>query len=141
MSTETVSRISTDIINLTKKSLLLLKTDNEIDNHISIINKNIKLVGKAIKIKIHIGNKGENIFKLENNLAVLKYYREQLKKLKIKNKVIGGSLKPAKQRNLVWQDVESCFKDRVKSGIITNIQIKEPVIFFKKIVSELFCSN
>ncbi|KAJ8936825.1 hypothetical protein NQ318_015292 [Aromia moschata] len=134
MSTiETVSQISSDIIILTRRSLKLLKTDFEINEHIKLINQNIKLLALAIKSKIHVNNKTENIFKLENNLALLKYYREQLKKLKLQNKVSGGSLqKPANKKYLIWQDVESCFKSRIRSGLITNINIKEPKIFLKK---------
>uniref|UniRef100_V5GS91 DNA-directed DNA polymerase n=1 Tax=Anoplophora glabripennis TaxID=217634 RepID=V5GS91_ANOGL len=129
---ETVCDVSCKIIKLTKKSLTLLKTDDEINRHIKIINKNIGVINEAIKIKIHKIDKNENIFRLENNLAVLKYYREQLKQLKIKNKVSGGSVVRPNKKNLVWQDVKSCFKSRVRSGIIVNVSLKEPKQFLKK---------
>ncbi|KAJ8933581.1 hypothetical protein NQ318_015968 [Aromia moschata] len=78
---------------------------------------------------IRQNNKTENIFKLENNLALLKYYREQLKKLKLQNKVSGGSLqKLANKKYLVWQDVESCFKNRISFSIKINKYLKESLL-------------
>lgn len=110
---DTVSQVSSDIINrLTKKSWMLLKTDDEISRHIKIINQNICLINSAIKAKIHEIDKNENIFRLKNDVALLKYYREQSKKIKLKNKVIGGGLEDSGKKKLVWQDVESCFKSR-----------------------------
>nr|CAI5838021.1 unnamed protein product [Callosobruchus analis] len=34
-------------------------------------------------------------------------------------------------RYVQWEEVESCFNKRIKSGIITNINVKDPIIFMK----------
>nr|CAH7756011.1 unnamed protein product [Callosobruchus chinensis] len=35
-------------------------------------------------------------------------------------------------RYVQWEEVESCFSKRIKSGIITNINVKDPILFLEK---------
>ena len=65
--------------------------------------------------------------KLEANLTLLKNF-----KIKFQYQKSIKHFKNTKTRYLIWQDVESCFKNRIKTGAIINLCIKDPIIFFNK---------
>lgn len=89
---------------------------------IKILNRTILLTRKSLRLGVRM-----NKNKLETLLSLFKSYREILKcryKQNFHN--------PTVKRNLIWQDVESCFQRRIKTGCIVNLKIKDPVIFFDK---------
>nr|CAH7720491.1 unnamed protein product [Callosobruchus chinensis] len=65
-----------------------------------------------------------NFSKIESDLAVLKVYLSKLKRKLNKRK--------SSNRYVQWEEVESCFSKRIKSGIITNINVKDPILFLEK---------
>lgn len=99
----------------------LIKTKTEYKRHIKSLRKTITLVKKCIKNKDTCIKK---FSKVESDLALLKFYLEHFKN---KSKKFKQS-----KRRLVWQDVDSCFKNRLRTGVITNFTIQEPKEFFKK---------
>lgn len=101
----------------------LVKTESEYSNWIKILNKHILLITKILKSK-----KIKNSSKFEATLSLLKYYKESFRRhLHLKR-----NKKNVSSRNLVWHDVDSCYNSRIRTGVITNINIKDPIIFFDK---------
>lgn len=100
----------------------LIKTKEDFIRWIKILNRNILLTRKYLRINIRM-----NKNKLESHLALFKYYRENLK-IKSKQQFSNKTTKSL----LIWQDVESCFRHRIRTGSIINLKIKDPVIFFDK---------
>lgn len=141
MNRKSSCSISDDLVRLTSKAYSLLKTKEEIIRHITVCRKNIKLVEKAIDNKIHLEKGGENPVKLESNLASLKYYLAKLNQSKrelIKTGSGGGvdnsntQHQQQRKRSLVWHSVDSCFDGRLLTGIIANLNIKDPRAFLNK---------
>lgn len=62
---------------------------------------------------------------MESNLSLFKSFREKFKY----NKYF---LTTKKKKYLIWQDLDSCFKDRIRTGAIINLNIKDPIEFFRK---------
>ncbi|VEN36308.1 unnamed protein product, partial [Callosobruchus maculatus] len=77
------------------------------------------LLNKCIKYKLGCI---QIFYKIESNVSILKSYLENLQtKLdRTKNK-----------RYLVWQNTQTCFKNRIRSGVIVNLQYKDPKLFLK----------
>lgn len=96
----------------------LVKTKTDICVWTKLIQKFIVLVQNCIKNKKKCI---KNCSKIESQLALLKYYKQYLQQIKTKRK-----------RNLIWQDLESCFNDRIRTGTIVNLKIVDPNIFFDK---------
>lgn len=86
---------------------------------IKILNRTILLTRKSLRLGVRM-----NRNKLETLLSLFKSYREILKCRYKQN-----FFNPTVKRNLIWQDVESCFQRRIKTGCIVNLKIKDPVIF------------
>lgn len=89
---------------------------------IKILNKTILLTRKSLRLGV-----GANKNKLESFLALFKSYREILKcrhKQNCCDKVV--------TRNLIWQDVETCFRHRIRTGCIINLKIKDPSEFLDR---------
>jgi len=117
---ESLDILSTETIKKVEQVSRIIKTKAEYLNFIMHIKKIILLIKKAIKCK----NKENisNFSRIESNLCILKNYH-----INFKTKVNGF-----KNRNLVWQDVDSCFAGRIKTGLISNLTIKEPKEFLQK---------
>nr|CAH7726791.1 unnamed protein product [Callosobruchus chinensis] len=80
-----------------------------------------KIVMKCITDRLEcVGN----FSKIESDLAVLKVYLSKFKRKLNKRK--------SSNRYVQWEEVESCFSKRIKSGIITNINVKDPILFLEK---------
>ncbi|XP_031334075.1 uncharacterized protein LOC116174534 [Photinus pyralis] len=134
---ESVSKMSTEIVKQTRKLATILKTKAEITTHIGIIRKNIKLVESSIKEKDAFRN--ENLSKLENNLAILRCYLTKFKRMKNNfTKKVGAGIKASTSSGsntdkckLTWKTVESGFKNRLITGIISNIDVKDPLVFLQ----------
>ena len=95
----------------------LVKTKDQLKQYITFLKKVIMLLKKCITYRLQcVGN----FLKIESDLAVLKTYLSKFKR------------KLNKRRFVQWEEVESCFNKRIKSGIITNINVKDPIIFLKK---------
>ena len=80
MSEQTLAGITDQIIANLNKANSLIKRESEINRFIRLINKNILVLSRAIKSRKFYSAQS----KLESNLAILKYYREQLKQKKTK---------------------------------------------------------
>nr|CAI5863254.1 unnamed protein product [Callosobruchus analis] len=65
-----------------------------------------------------------NFSKIKSDFAVLKAYLSKFKRKLSKRKF--------SHRYVQWEEVESCSNKRMKSGIITNINVKDPIIFLRK---------
>lgn len=105
----------------------LVKTKQDFIKWVQYLKKTIFLLKKYLKSD---DRNIKNYAKLEANLSKLKYHYEyfknQLRLKKVKQNQTGGT------RNLVWVDVESCFKSRIRSGIIVNFTVKDPQEFLTK---------
>lgn len=123
MSEQTVGHLSDSVLSNISNACKLLKTDNECNRWITHINKNIFLLRKVIKRGKDDCTNSENLFKIEANLARLKYHREKIKLLKSKR---------VKCKKLLWLDVETCFNSRIRTGIIINLFFKDPKFFLEK---------
>lgn len=103
----------------------LVKTEQDFLYWVQYLRKTIFLVKKYLKLE---NRNIQNYAKLESNVAHLKYYHQlfknHLKTIRIKNR--------KNESSLIWQDVESCFKKRIRSGIIVNLKIKDPREFLEK---------
>lgn len=77
-------------------------------------------------IKKVIKNKSVNsgsFHKLESNIGYLMFYKEKLKE---KKQNLNCSNK------LCWNETESCFNGRIRTGVISNLKYKDPKNFFQK---------
>ncbi|KAK4883177.1 hypothetical protein RN001_006496 [Aquatica leii] len=133
---DTVSKLCKRYLTVTRVYFENIKTLNEINNLKAYINSAIQIVRKAIKNKIHKENILESPFSIETSLAYFKFYRLKLRQLK-KVLVIksGEGLSTNLKRNkckVIWEDVESCFNNRIRTGFISNLTIKDPLTFLKK---------
>lgn len=92
---ETICLLSDRVIKNIRAALNLTKTIQEVENWHKHINKIILIVNRSI---IDCNNKTNNLFKLEANLAILKFYREKLKQIK-SNVKTGSGLAQLKKEN------------------------------------------
>jgi len=123
------SSISDEALRLFEQALPLLKTVPEFSRWQKYINKIIFSVRKSIRDK---HRRRGNLNKLEANLALLKSYRELLKKKSTSVKISQGLNVRTLKQNLKWINVESCFGGRIRTGVITNLKIKDPEEFLSK---------
>ena len=78
----------------------------------------------------------ENANSLGTSLTYLKFYHLKLlnkKKQLLSIKTGEGYIKTNKFKsvtNVTWQDVESCFQQRIRTGFISNHHVKDPLQFF-----------
>lgn len=121
----------TSVAELTCKALTtltdgikILKSRDECIRWLKHVNKFILLTNRAIKKN---GENNGNLFQLESNLGLFKYYREKLKKHK--RGIYGKGLHSPK---LFWHDLESCFNCRIRTGIIVNLNYQDPSLFLNK---------
>nr|CAH7734709.1 unnamed protein product [Callosobruchus chinensis] len=96
-----------------------MSSDKVIDGFADNAVKKIVMVSKLKCITDRLECVG-NFSKIESDLAVLKVYLSKFKRKLNKRK--------SSNRYVQWEEVESCFSKRIKSGIITNI-------------NKLFCSH
>lgn len=120
-SKQTLDSLSSEAVKKTKVVSRLLKTQEDFKLHTRLLKKNIKLIGNALKNKSSI----HSYHKVETNLAILNYYLQIFKFNSKTNKSLN-------KRKLVWQDLDSCFNGRIKTGIINNLKFKEPQEFLKR---------
>ena len=106
------------------------KNHSKITKFLKIINKNIFDVKKILKKKLL--QHSESALKIESNLALLKFYKFKLKTLKDK-------IKNCDKQCLIWQDLESCFNSRIRTGVIINLNIKDPREFLNKSFRSFSC--
>ncbi|XP_074025815.1 uncharacterized protein [Leptinotarsa decemlineata] len=124
-----IQKVSDNIVLKIQKVGKLIKSKAEYCKWIKFLNKNILLLKKYIKFN-ECSNK-KYFSKLESNLALLKYYKQKFNFHKNVDK--------NKKRNLIWQDLESCFNSRVRTGAIINLKIKDPTEFFDKAYRSFIC--
>nr|CAI5852432.1 unnamed protein product [Callosobruchus analis] len=110
--------------NAVKKIIMvskLVKTKDQLKQYITYLKNIILLLKKCIINRLQcVGN----FSKIESNLAVLKVYLSKFKRKLSKRKF--------SHRYVQWEEVESCFNKRIKSGVIANINVKDPIIFLRK---------
>lgn len=90
---------------------------------IKYLKRTILLIKNYIRCNFSGANKNE-FMKLRSNLAILKTFCEQFKYEKHFFKALG--------KYLIWQNLESCVEDRVRTGAVINLSIKDPLEFFEK---------
>lgn len=118
---KSLDKITSEVVNKIEAVSRLAKKKSEYTKFIKII-KNISLRTKrCIKEK---NSCIQNFNKVESNQALLRTYLEIFKIKLNKSK--------SKNKKLAWQDIDSCFNSRLKTGIIINFKIKEPQEFLKK---------
>lgn len=103
----------------------IIKTKEQFIKYINLLKKTISLAKKCIRNKLDCVT---SFRKVESDLALLKHYHKNFKVQLSKVVTRRGNSKKC----LEWQDINSCFKSRMKTGVITNFKIKEPKMFFKK---------
>lgn len=122
MSAKSLDVMSSEAVQKIELVSRLVKTKKDYKIHINHFRKILLLLKKAIKTKdCSLGN----FSKIETNILTLQYY---LNKFKLDSKKV----KYLQGRQLVWQDVDSCFKGRIKTGSIINLKFKDPKIFLDK---------
>ncbi|KAK5639113.1 hypothetical protein RI129_011605 [Pyrocoelia pectoralis] len=70
------------------------------------------------------------MLKLESNLSLLKSFLVKLKQLKRASEKTGAGTSH-RNRNLVWKTIDSCFNDRLLTGVVVNLNTKDPLTFLK----------
>jgi hypothetical protein len=123
MNTKAIDSMAIETVQKIEMVSRIIKTKKELQNYIHHLKKNIFILSKSIRTR---SSCVKNFSRIESALSILKQYLGKFKlmlKYKLKNKT---------KCKLIWQDVESCFKNRMKTGIITNLAYKDPKIFFKK---------
>ncbi|XP_044764456.1 uncharacterized protein LOC123321018 [Coccinella septempunctata] len=91
---------------------------------IVLINNHIKLYNKMMKkTNIH-----SHKFKIQNNINHLKRYKTILQRMVSSKK--GGDLRNRRSRRVKWEDVQSTFTGRVRTGVIINLKHIEINEFF-----------
>lgn len=104
-------------INLFHRAMKILvheKDPSLIINWLKLINKHIRLLTKNLINKEH-GHK----IKIQTSLCHLKRYKIQLKSL-IAHKGAGNSNK--RSDRVRWEDVQSAFESRLRTGVIINLK-------------------
>jgi hypothetical protein len=112
-----------------------IKSLTEINKLQTYINRTIQIVRKAIKIKIYQDNCLESPFSLEASLSHLKYYGLKIKQIKKSLIKSGEGVSTCVKRqvcNVKWEDIESSFNNRIRTGFISTVNMKDPLIFLKK---------
>jgi hypothetical protein len=72
---------------------------------------------------------------LEASLSHLKYYRLKIKQIKKSLIKSGEGVSTCVKRqvcNVKWEDIESSLNNRIRTGFISTVNIKDPLIFLKK---------
>nr|CAH7733270.1 unnamed protein product [Callosobruchus chinensis] len=68
---------------------------------------------------------------VESSVSLLKSFKEQFNHRK--------NISKSKKRNLMWIDLESCFENRIRTGAIVNLSVKDPVEFFTRARRSFIC--
>ncbi|CAH1102931.1 unnamed protein product [Psylliodes chrysocephalus] len=96
---------------------------NEAETGLRECNKAIRRINHNLKIAATVGEKQ----RLCAALANIKSYRSQIKNLRKK----GKGLKETAKNHVLWQDSLSTFNSRIHTGVITNLQHKDPKTFLQ----------
>lgn len=117
---ESIDDISIKAVKKIEMVSRIIRTRDEFSKYIKYLKNVISLLDNCIKNKLHCV---KNFHRLESNLALLRNYFEHFKKRKSTVN---------KMKYLLWRNVESCFKSRIKCGVIINFKIKDPEIFLNR---------
>lgn len=123
VTNESLDALSSNVVDKLKHVSRIKLHKRECLEYICYTQKIIRLVKRAMKQKLCCI---QNYQKIESNLSILKRFL-----IIFKNK----KNKKVNTKKLLWQDIDSCFNDRIKSGIITNLHFKEPKFFLKEAFS------
>jgi len=113
-----------NIISALSKVSRLVKTVDECLKWIKIINQSISQVKKILSVQ---NNSVQQYLQFETYLAHLKFYRNKIKFLENELKNRRNST-----QNLKWEELESCFRKRIKCGIIINFSLIDLDKFLEK---------
>nr|CAH7768883.1 unnamed protein product [Callosobruchus chinensis] len=108
----------------------LCKVKNDYIKWIKYLNRTIGILKKYIRINVSAVNK-KHFLKLESSVSLLKSFKEQFNHRK--------NISKSKKRNLMWIDLESCFENRIRTGAIVNLSVKDPVEFFTRARRSFIC--
>ena len=129
MAQASISNLLFKIIDLKKKlveSYILLKEENTIKNCEDTVSiaKTLQIQLKKIKKKPSITAAQKSSFE---SLST------QTKSLVNKCKQIKSFLQNSSLEGFVIEDIESAFKGRIKTAVVTNFMYKDPILFFEEI--------
>ncbi|XP_044733719.1 uncharacterized protein LOC123296320 [Chrysoperla carnea] len=117
---------STDMMKKVERALRLIKTVEEAERWMILNKQNIRLFKKMLMLK------KENPLRLEANIGLCKSYQRQLHRLRLDLVKQGGGVTKKQNRHLIWETIETHHQGRVKTGMITNLDYKDPNIFFNR---------
>uniref|UniRef100_A0A6P7GBU6 Uncharacterized protein LOC114335715 n=1 Tax=Diabrotica virgifera virgifera TaxID=50390 RepID=A0A6P7GBU6_DIAVI len=120
-SQHVVDELSRQVVEKVEAVSRLIKRKTDLQNLIQYLKKQIFILKKCLKNRVDCV---KNFHCIEANLSILKTYLENLKNRLNAQKTL--------KRCLLWQDLESCFKSRIKTGMIVNLKFKEPKTFLEK---------
>lgn len=129
-----MSSISKQMVEATRNALRNIdKCDqNKIKKLIVCLEKNIENLKKILSSNLSIGAKNC----IENNLGHMKRYLLETNGLLIK----GSGFDSKKDNDCKWVLIESAFKSRLETGVITNFKYIDPKIFLES-VSDLIIKH
>lgn len=120
-----VAKLGDDIVNIFKEALKILtnnSTYREREQWIKICKVNIKLLNDALNLDLPVSSSR----KIHTNIGHLKRYKEILMNIGIR---VGGGKKTRSSR-IKWEDIQSAFSNRLRTGIIINLKHKDIPSFF-----------
>lgn len=87
-------------------------------------NKKLRLINAALKNAVTIGEKQH----LATSISMIKSFRKMFKALD----VVGSGLVSRKEKpsdRVKWEDQQSAFKGRLRTGVVINLRHKDPTAF------------
>nr|CAH7717038.1 unnamed protein product [Callosobruchus chinensis] len=108
----------------------LCKVKNDYIKWIKYLNRTIGILRKYIRFNVSAVNK-KHFLKLESSVSLLKGFKQQFNHRK--------NISESKKRYLMWIDLESCFENRIRTGAIVNLSVKDPVEFFTRARRSFIC--
>nr|CAH7715697.1 unnamed protein product [Callosobruchus chinensis] len=108
----------------------LCKVKNDYIKWIKYLNRTIGILRKYIRFNVSAVNK-KHFLKLESSVSLLKGFKQQFNHRK--------NISESKKRYLMWIDLESCFENRIRTGAIVNLSVKDPVEFFARARRSFIC--
>lgn len=133
------------IVEECKSDLHRAKEDPKfLDGGIKRVNRNVKILYSMANNTTTVGEKTA----INTAIGHLYGFRVMMKKLRVvggSHKVSDPNRKNYASNNVKWDDVESAFQTRIRTGVITNLKHKEPSnfltdcakLFKRRILNEL----
>jgi hypothetical protein len=115
MGSQVVKAYCTNILKNIVLVSRLIKTKEEYYKYVNYLRKTILILNKRVK---NWSDRVKSFNKIESDLST-----SMLNKYLQNFKAKFGEIKYLKNKELIRQDVESCFKGRIKTGVITNLKI------------------